>query len=244
MFSDARNHAIKRIEGAEFERSPFPYLYLQDIFPTDFHDEIQRNLPQNHHYTVLADMARVGEGYSRSRLIVAPINSHLSSLPSDLRHFWQQFFDAFTDDSFVYCIFNKFAERIEARFSDPKEEISGEHIVGSEIALVRDLENYSLGPHTDMPKKLMSGLFYLASDSSHRDLGTALYTPKVQGATCIGTAHHKFADFTRVETIPYEPNSFFGFAKSRTCFHGVEPVEGPGTQRDVIQFDLKAVPAK
>jgi hypothetical protein len=96
----------------------------------------------------------------------------------------------------------------------------GENIL---VRLSRDTPGYFIGPHTD--KEKMSILYYLAEDESKPHLGTSIYVPKQKGFKCNGRRHHPFEDFKRVKTIPYHPNTGFGFNRCDWSFHGVEKTD-------------------
>lgn len=87
--------------------------------------------------------------------------------------------------------------------------------------LVRDPGGYSLGPHTDDPKKVWAFVYYLMGEN-----GTVLFTPKKHGFEHDGLAHLEFKDFNAVKRFPFKPNSMVGFARTNTSFHGVEPTKG------------------
>ena len=46
-----------------------------------------------------------------------------------------------------------------------------------------------------------------------------------------------------MQTAAYMPNTMLAFAKTSRAFHGVENVGNPEDHRDILFFDLKAVPA-
>jgi hypothetical protein len=41
-------------------------------------------------------------------------------------------------------------------------------------------------------------------------------------------------------TMPYLPNSLFGFLKTQNSFHGVEPVKEVDVQRNLLLYDIRA----
>ena len=45
-------------------------------------------------------------------------------------------------------------------------------------SLVKDLQKYKLGVHTDTVHKFVTFLFYIPKDNSNSNLGTTLYKPK------------------------------------------------------------------
>ncbi len=40
-------------------------------------------------------------------------------------------------------------------------------------------------------------------------------------------------------TMPYLPNTLFGFPKTHTSFHGVEPIRETEVRRDLLLYDIK-----
>jgi hypothetical protein len=41
-------------------------------------------------------------------------------------------------------------------------------------------------------------------------------------------------------TMPYVPNALFAFMKTANSFHGVEPIQEPAVQRDLLLYDIRA----
>lgn len=117
---------------------------------------------------------------------------------------------------------------VEKQFID----LFGEKI---RVQLCRDKPGYSIGPHTDGQKERMTLLFYLAKDDSHPGVGTSVYVPVKHDFICDGKTHHEFADFRKLWTARYVPNSMFGFVRSDNSFHGVEPSP---IVRDLIQVSV------
>jgi hypothetical protein len=105
--------------------------------------------------------------------------------------------------------------------------------------MMRDLVTYSLGPHTDNDKKLVSMLFYLPPDNAHPERGTSVYLPKDREFSCPGGPHHRRELFDLVATMPYHRNTVVAFPKTKGCFHGVETLVRDDSRRDIFFFDLK-----
>jgi hypothetical protein len=82
-------------------------------------------------------------------------------------------------------------------------------------------------------------LFYCPNDSRHPEIGTSIYIPKDPNFTCEGGPHYLFDGFQKVTTTPFVPNSVFCFLKTKTGFHGVEPVAEADTSRDLILYDIR-----
>jgi hypothetical protein len=237
MFSDVKLHLIYKIANTQVRTYPFAHIYVQDVFPDGFYQELRRNLPDNDGYIALADTGRVGTGYSRARLSLFPADLEKAKISPAQRDFWRRVFETLGDGEFVSCVFDRFRPMIEQRFLSEGQRQGLK--VWHETFLMRDLDTYSLGPHTDNITKLVSMLFYLPADDASAELGTALYVPKDRGFTDEGGPHLEFEDFDHVFTVPYAPNVVASFPKTKACFHGVEPVKGPNKQRDILFFDLK-----
>jgi hypothetical protein len=238
MFSDVKFHLIYNIANAQIRTYPFPHIYVRDVFPEGFFAELRQNLPAHEDYTVLQDSGRVGKGYSRARLSLFPADLDKSNLQPAQRDFWRRVFETLGDGEFAACVFDRFRAQIEQRFMTSDGTRRGIK-VWHETFLMRDLDTYSLGPHTDNVTKLVSMLFYLAPDDANPDLGTALYVPKERGFTHEGGPHLEFEDFDHAFTAPYARNVVTAFPKTAACFHGVQPVRGASKQRDILFFDLK-----
>jgi hypothetical protein len=109
-------------------------------------------------------------------------------------------------------------------FQEMVQDKLGVKGASSELRFVRDRKGYSIAPHTDKVKKVLSLLFYLPEDESMRDYGTSVFVPNEQGFKDKEARHHEFKDFTEVYRAPFIPNSCFGFIRSDVSFHGVYPI--------------------
>lgn len=248
MFSAVRDHVIGRIAATPVSRDPFEHLYVEEVFPADFYAELQRQMIADRGYRRLNQTGRVSERYSSQRLCLFPRDLATIDAPEPQRLFWRELFAALRDGNLRRAVLRTFKAAVKLHAESTLRENAFGAMVYSEVFLMRDLETYALGPHTDSPQKLVSMLFYLAPDESAPELGTSLYRPKDRHFSCPGGPHHSFPDFERVATLPYRPNTMLAFPKSRVCFHGVEPVAS-AKRRDLLLFDVKistkraAVPA-
>jgi hypothetical protein len=243
MFPDVYAHLTNAIGAAPVINDPFTHIYVRDVFPDDFYAEMLANMPEPEKYQALADVGHVSDDYNRSRLIFSGQPKDLGLLPPELAEFWDKLFATLQHTQFINFIHQKFSDTINGRFANPETALEGEHLIGAESFLIRDNAGYDLGPHTDSPAKIVPSLFYLASDEDHAYLGTSFYSPIQEGFTCPGGPYYPFDQFKRTTTAPYLPNTMLAFAKTSDAFHGVENVGNPDDHRDILFFDLKAVPA-
>ena len=188
---------------------PFPHIYVENVFPWAFYDELLANLPPEGDYSA-------GKSAYNGRKFADP-----TQIPV---------FNALNSEFFNQIAVFPFREHINRRFPGTK------HFT-SDLRLVRDRQNYAIGPHTDAPWKVLSYLFYLPPDNLLTEHGTSIYIPRDLEFRCPGGPHHKFDSFQRIYTAPFKPNSLLAFFKTDYSFHGVEPIQSP-CQRDVLLWNL------
>lgn len=244
MFSSAELHVAYQIANAPIRPFPYPHCFVEDVFPSDFYADIQRNLPDPSAMIPIEE-ARQVQGYKERFVLELHKPDHLDSLPSEKRAFWRGMSEWMTGGQhgkvgrFGQFMMNKFAPYVEARFKGQ----TGLQFY-DEAFLVEDVTNYKLGPHTDSPVKVITMLFYLPNDMSQAHLGTSVYQPKDLTFRCQGGPHYPFDWFQRMVTMPFKPNSLFTFVKGDNSFHGVEPVGDPDTRRWLLLFDVFVLPTQ
>lgn len=222
---------IYKIRNASTRPYPFGHIYLNEVLTQSLYNELLDNLPHEDEMQPIEDVRPV-KGY-KERFVMS-INSEINNLISEEKaNFWFEFASILRDGQFAHALLDCFKPDIDQRFHENKKlELY------DEILLVNDRTNYSLGPHTDSPRKVITVLFYLPTDHSNPDYGTSLYRPKEQSFTCKGGPHHKFDRFNLVHTMSYLPNSMFAFAKSDRSFHGVEKLSEEGVNRWLMLYDI------
>jgi hypothetical protein len=238
MFSGANLHVLYQIANAPIKPFPYPHIYVQDVFPSDFYRELRARLPPAEAYQDLKALKRVSAGYPDGRLVMVVTPENVQALPEPSRSFWNATAQWLLGGPFGQVVLSKFAEFLAQRFGD-----LGQTQFHDEALLVQDYTTYSLGPHTDSPAKVLSFLFYLPPDDSLAHLGTSIYVPKDPRFRCPGGPHHRFEMFDRMMTAPFLPNTLFAFLKTDNSFHGVEPIQETGVRRDLLLYDIKVAKA-
>jgi hypothetical protein len=232
--NDVDLHVQYRIANALMLEFPYPHIYVRDIFPQDFYARLRENLPSEEHLRTLKSLGRVAGNYPDTRLVMPLQREYVARLEPAQRSFWEGLGGWMLGGAFGQLMIAKFGAYLQHRFKDP-----GAQRFVDEALIVRDRTQYSLGPHTDAPKKVLSFLFYLPPDASLAHLGTSLYLPKNPQFTCPGGPHHDFGLFRRVHTMEFRPNTLFAFMKTSDSFHGVEPITEPDVQRDLLLYDIR-----
>ena len=233
MSSRVDLHVLYKVANATISVFPFPHIYVRDVFPPDFYRELRAHLPPTETYRDLKALGRVGTRYPDGRLVMPVTTENVQALTEPLRSFWDEL-ARWLRGGFGQIALSKFDPFLGQRFGD-----ASKMSFYDEALIVQDYTTYSLGPHTDTPKKVLSFLFYLPPDDSLAHLGTSIYVPKDPGFSCPGRVHHPFEKFERVITMPYLPNTLFAFLKTPNSFHGVEPITEGSVRRDLLLYDIK-----
>ena len=191
---------------------------------------LRKKIPENFLQT-LKELKRVGASYPDTRTVLS-LKSKMDFLPDNVRGFWEEA-AAWLLGPFEAMVLEKFKPYTIGRFGLLPE-------MHAEALYTYDRTTYSLGPHTDSVKKVLTLLIYLPNDDSMSNLGTSIYVPKDPTFVCAGGPHHDFDKFMLAKTAPFKPNTLFGFFKTNNSFHGVEPIQ-ESIRRDLLIYDVQTV---
>jgi hypothetical protein len=231
----AWKHVIEKINQAQVVEDPFPYFYIENIFPESFFKTILNLYPQENQFIPLGKTNRVGKGQYNERLMFSLEKSNVMQLSQMEFLFWKNFSDHIHSQHFTNAILERLSSYVQKRYQNKYEKLSFSTV----CELLIDKTNYALGPHTDHPMRTVTCLFYLPSDDSLSHMGTSVYVPKDRSFTSDGLFHHEFKDFDKIYTAPFKPNSLFGFVRTDNSFHGVEPIKEDNVTRRLMNFFIK-----
>jgi hypothetical protein len=235
MTSSVEEHVLYRILNAPICEYPYPHIYVENVFPEAFYTELRRNWPDAGAFVPLGDTGRVPRGAYPERFVIPITEEGVGTLAPERRPFWMEFGQWFTDQRFCMSMIRKFERQVYERLGD---DITRCHY-GADALAVRDHTNYSIGPHTDAPHRLVTMLFYCPEDDSHPHLGTTIYWPLKDDFRCRGGPHYPFDRFKAITTMPYKRNSLFAFFKDERSFHGVAPIPDRDIVRDLMLYDVR-----
>ena len=235
MPSIVEEHVLYRIFNAPILEYPYPHIYVENVFPDDFYAELRFNWPNASAFVRIADTGRVPKGAYPQRYVLPVSEAGIQTLTPDRRQFWTEFAAWFTAQNFCMSMIRKFERQVQGRLGDDLPRCT----FGADALAVRDLTNYSIGPHTDSPLRLVTMLFYCPADDSRAHLGTSIFWPLDPDFRCKGGPHYSFDKFKKIVTMPYKRNSLFAFFKDERSFHGVEPIPDPDIERDLMLYDVR-----
>lgn len=228
-------HVMQRLRFAKIENDPFPYFHIEQIFPEDFYQSLLENLPEDSSFVSLANTGKVDPRTYKERLVLPLRQPELHQLPFSNFLFWSRFKEALQSEPWISLLLEKFDIGIRQRFGAQYDNVK----FSSTAELVRDRTNYSIGPHTDHPIRVVTLLFYFPASLEYAGLGTSLYRPLDPTFSCEGFSHHPFDRFMKISTAPFLPNSVFGFLKNDHSFHGVEPIRAENIERNLMNYYLQ-----
>lgn len=230
-------HVVGRLRTSEVVADPYPHYYLENVFPDDYYQSLLSHLPESTVYQNLYAVTDLKLDHFRHRDQRDFNEGWTGMLPDELKSFWIDFHEWFLGPQLAQAVLATFPKPSRDQF-DANETWPE---VSVESQLIRHRAGYFLGPHSDLYTKLVVLLLYLAPDEKAEHLGTSLYRPKDPAFACPNGAHYSFADFIKVKTVPYKPNSLLAFLRSDRSFHGVEPLSEQDVSagnRDLIQYVL------
>ena len=218
------DYLIEKISTAKVQKEPFPFFSIENVFPEDFYQELLQHFPEDEHFQALSEKGVVRPGTYGQRLCFSLDDKSLLSLSFFQMMFWIRLVQQLKSEAFISALIRTL----------------GVSLVGMnpDLTLVSDRSDYSIGPHTDYPQKVLTLLFYFPQDGKQKELGTSVYEPIDPTFRCEGFKHHPFDGFKRVYSAPFVPNSLFGFVKSDNSFHGVEPIGAQDRPRNSLSYQF------
>jgi len=201
------DHFKDRVGNTPITYDPFPHMHVGNVFP----DEFYRKLLE-HRFRVKLQMLDPNRPERRIGDLKA----------DDESEFIAEFATVLLGDEFRINIAYMFGVSAGVK---------------AEAQMLCDVPGYKLGVHTDIPTKIMTGLFYLPHTSSGAEYGTGLYISK-SGYEDNGFGEHEpGGDFERVKLIPFVPNTALFFPRLNWSYHAVERSE---IDRWLISYDILA----
>jgi hypothetical protein len=208
--SDVKRTVVQNVCAAELIMQPSPHIYVEKIFPEDFYSALIKHFPEDGTY---ARVIRSGNPRAQHRRLFSLTND-VERIGMPARGYWQAVRETIASDEFITALNEKFNEPLHRRYGDKLPRVF------IRLELIRDNSGYAIGPHTDAPHKIFTGLFYLPADASQVDLGTSMFMPKQRDFTEEQGRQFPFEQFEECTKMPFLPNSLFLFMKTQNSFHG------------------------
>jgi hypothetical protein len=248
--SPAEVGALRRHIEAAFDRcdvqvSPFPHLVIADFFPANVYAEILelnpfRETPGSEWLPreASSNVSARTPYHARKQIDLTPAG--LPGIPQAARGLFGGLRDCIlTDDWFARLVVRKYPEYFQLRFGDLLSENDFYALMQAQLFLQRHEPGFRIGPHTDLPTRIFTCIFSFAERDGFDDFGTQLLAHRDRLVRCWGADHHPEGDFVIRKVVPYRPNTFLLFFKTRHSFHAVTPIdEQVPNQRYGMQYQF------
>ncbi|WP_437229629.1 hypothetical protein SH661x_001542 [Planctomicrobium sp. SH661] len=226
-------HILKSLDQAEVSDKPFPHFFAKNLLPADIYAQVIDSLPETSHYKPLTKYDQM-DASTRHRMGLETKN--LEALTSEQADLWFGVRDALGDPSVKRKVFRKLQNGIAFRFGIPHSEV--EDAPGYPLPeLYRETTGYSIKPHPDTRRKVVTMQMSLARDESQSDLGTTFYRLSPNPIHLFG----EFKGFAVAKQMSFSPNSAYAFVVLNTItkrsWHGrTELRAGCGTRNSLLNL--------
>lgn len=226
-------HILHRLDEADVSDSPFPHFFIRNLLPGDIYAQMMESLPETKHYS---SINKYNQQDTSTRYRMGLETSDLSQLDPEQADLWFGVRDALGDPAVKRKVFRKLENGIAFRFGIPKSDV--EDAPGYPLPeLYRETTGYSIKPHPDTRRKVVTMQMSLARDESQSDLGTTFYRLSPNPLNLF----KEFRGFATAKQMPFSPNSAYAFVVLNTVtkrsWHGREQLrEGCGTRNSLLHL--------
>jgi hypothetical protein len=216
---------------------------MNNVFPPDVYESMTANFPQASLYHPILHKDALRPDGTTTRTMLEFFDEEFSQLTNQQRLIWSAIRDVLYHDRVRQAIFLHFADEINSRIATNQTDLKLDGASWRDVeayprpGLYRDEAGYQITPHPDTPLKIVTVQFYLPRDSSQLRLGTSLYRRRSLAARTIAPWRGRFKEMV---TIPFAPNSGYGFAVTRDSWHGRPPIRrADGDRHSILLFYLR-----
>jgi|GEM_PF-5314539 len=208
-FEEVREHIVGVIDATPTCHKPFPHVYFNNIFPSEFFMQMREHIPPLEYFEDLIHPEAIKPDGTSTRKMFKLVDFEIEKLPTKLREFWKTYAPLFTSSEMANSVFS--------HFTPPGRTLPS-------ACLFKDMAGYKILPHPDLLEKQVTMQFYLPEDATKKHLGTRLYVND-------GIEND---DFREVRQFAFVPNTGYAFEISPTSWHAVEEIAEEDAPRDSL----------
>jgi hypothetical protein len=209
-------HARASILNARYHARPYPLIQFERFFPDDFYERLLARF-----WNVGTFGNLLADGTRKALDLTADTSEAADAEARELRQILTSVLVApELEDALREKLDAGF--RIRAKGSGAAWPIP----MHPRPTLYADFDGYSIKPHPDTRKKVLTMQIYLPKDDSQRELGTTIYKVSPRGIF-----HWKTYGLVPERTLPFMPNTGYAFvvihpryAPFSTSWHGRETI--------------------
>ncbi len=224
MANNLEQQVQARLDGSVVNTEPFPFLYVEDIFPKNYYYKVDSIFPSKDQMSIIDGKEyKVLDTPLKERMTLTMFNRGI--LYSELDNYPHKNKCIQMRQWLTNFLVPKVAAKLGIEMPDVWDD---------DTRFVVDLPGYVKRPHTDIPQKIFSILIYMSESKS----GTTILKPKQQGFRDDYGYDHRFDEFEEVFDPPFKPNCLMAFPRTDTSFHCVKKI-GRGEYRKAIHINVR-----
>ncbi len=233
IYQTCQKHLMNSLNRADVQDAPFPHFFVRELLPADIYAQLMDALPPTENYLQL-DKYNQGEASTRHRMSLE--SGNLTKLSAEHQALWLGVRDALGDAEVKRLVFRKLQNGIAYRFGISKSE--AENAPGYPLPeLYRETTGYSIKPHPDTRRKVVTMQMSLARSEEQKDLGTTFYKLSLSPRALMREPR----GFVTAKQMPFSPNSAYAFVVLNTVgkrsWHGRETLRGDcGTRNSLLHL--------
>lgn len=230
------DHMVHRVESAVMEEFPFPHFLVSELFPSDFYDALLRALPSPEAYGLVHPTRHQWRDGKPSRTRFGLTDADLARLPERQKAIWRIARDALGSPELKRAVYRKLAPGLRYRFGRRADDL--EALPGFPLPeLFRETTGYSIAPHPDTRRKVVTMQVALPRDESQWDLGTRFYRLSLKPSAWLRRPY----GFEIAKRAPFLPNTAYAFvvlnSARRRSWHGRETLrENCGVRNSILNL--------
>lgn len=239
----AVRYMVRRIDATPAEEFPFPHFVVQGLLPDDLYAALLESLPDPSLYSIVNEYKHKADDGAANRTKLSMTNEQLLKMPPPRSALWRGVRDALGAVDLKRAVFRNLRSGLAYRYGTPEKD--AEELAGYPMPeLYRETSGYSISPHPDTRKKVVTMQLALPSDASQVELGTAFYRLSVKPSALLRRPH----GFEKVKQVPFLPNTAYAFVVLNTIakrsWHGRDQLPAGSGVRNTILNLFYENPAK
>jgi hypothetical protein len=209
-------HAELAISNAAYYPRPYPHIYFERFFPADFYERLLAGF---------WDFGEFGDLIANGTRKALDLTDRTIGATNEET---QKLRDLLTSVLVAPELEAALRGKLDAGFRIRANSSGADWPIAMHPrpTLYADFDGYSIKPHPDTRKKVLTMQIYLPQDDSQRELGTTIYKISPRGIF-----HWKTYGLVPEKTLPFLPNTGYAFvvihprfAPLSTSWHGRETI--------------------
>lgn len=234
LIQEIKGSVARAFDAADLETDPSPHALIDGLLTSAYYSDLLAHLPPEDAYGAMAGRTNNPRALNARKTFNLADPGNIAALPADRAAFWSAMRQVFMSSWFAQRAISLFVPVLAAQRPDLNEDTA----FTMKLELLRDRQGYGLDPHTDVPGKVMTLLYYLPRPDDPITLGTSFYRPRAAGFTCQRGVQYPADQFIEVKRAPFAANTALTFLRTDRSFHGVPPMTDDGVERNLMRWML------